>query len=76
MEDYKILEASNAKDLEREVMKYLSLGYLLAGGHQVTVASYDYGDNSLNMKKRDPKTWSVSQVVYKLPSENKKRKEI
>lgn len=75
MEDYKILEASNAKELERVVMQYLSKGYQLAGGHQVTVTENDTRTNSTGTYYHNPSRWKITQAVYK-PAETKKRKKV
>jgi hypothetical protein len=72
--DYKILEARNAKDLEREVMKYLELGYQLAGGHQVTTIGYADRVNARDALSRIvPSGWNITQAVYKLPVKEEKR---
>jgi hypothetical protein len=75
--DYKILEARNAKDLEREVMKYLEMGYQLAGGHQVTTVGYDDYTNGQNaLRKIRPNKWNITQVVYKLPQDKEPKRKM
>ena len=65
MEDYKILSANNAKELERIVMKYLSMGYQLAGGHQVTCTDNDVRSNGSGLYFLRPNQWEITQAVYK-----------